>query len=80
MSDAVSKTPKPQLRGLLHNQIKRNLIWACGMCFVAAVAQKFLVNDHRQNIYAEFYKKYDINKEFNKIRNKGLFDSCEPDN
>jgi cytochrome c oxidase subunit 6c len=44
------------------------------------VAQKIFVNDHRQQVYAEFYKNYDINKEFNRIRNKGLFDSCEPDN
>lgn len=67
------------------------------MCFTAAVAQKIFVNDHRQQVYAEFYKykiavvsteftnrfrcrNYDINKEFNRIRNKGLFDSCEPDN
>ncbi|XP_044263864.1 cytochrome c oxidase subunit 6C-1-like [Tribolium madens] len=79
MSDSVSKAAKPQLRGLLHNQIKRNLIVAIGMCITAAVAQKIFVNDHRKQVYAEFYKNYDINKEFNRIRNKGLFDSCEPD-
>ncbi|CAH1366435.1 unnamed protein product, partial [Tenebrio molitor] len=47
---------------------------------VGAFAQKILVDDHRKNVYVEFYKNYNINKEFNKIRNKGLFDSCEPDN
>lgn len=56
MSDTVSKAPKPQLRGLLHSQIKRNIWVAVAMCFTAAVAQKFLINDHRKQVYAEFYK------------------------
>ncbi|RZC36257.1 cytochrome c oxidase subunit 6C-1, partial [Asbolus verrucosus] len=79
MADKVSKVVKPQLRGLLHNQIRMNLIVAGVMCFAAAVAQKVFVNDNRKKVYGEFYKNYDIEKEFDRMRNKGLFDSCEPD-
>ncbi|XP_066253557.1 cytochrome c oxidase subunit 6C-like [Euwallacea similis] len=72
----VSTVTKPQLRGLLRSQIKLNLLAALGMCTVAAVAMKFLYNDKRKELYAQFYKNYDINKEFEKMRAKGLFDSC----
>ncbi|KAJ8944941.1 hypothetical protein NQ318_013089 [Aromia moschata] len=80
MAGEVSKAAKPQLRGLLRSQIKRNIILAACVATAAAVAQKFLYNDERKKVYAEFYKTYDIEKSFNQIRNKGLFDSCEPDN
>ncbi|CAG9836327.1 unnamed protein product [Diabrotica balteata] len=76
----VSKTTKPQLRGLLAGQIKWNIIIATTTAVAAAIAQKVFVNDQRKKDYAEFYRTYDIEKSFNQIRNKGLFDSCEPDN
>ncbi|CAH0559687.1 unnamed protein product [Brassicogethes aeneus] len=79
MSGAVSKANKPQMRGLLQSQIKRNLVFAIGLCTAAAVLQKVFYNDGRKRAYSEFYKTYDIEKAFNQIRNKGLFDSCEPD-
>ncbi|XP_056642561.1 cytochrome c oxidase subunit 6C-2-like [Diorhabda carinulata] len=75
----VSKAVKPQLRGLLAGQIKRNIIFAAAVATLAAIAQKIFVNDNRKRAYAEFYRTYDIEKSFNEIRNKGLFDSCEPD-
>lgn len=56
MSDTVTKVSKPQLRSLLHNQIKRNLIVAVGMCIVAAVSQKIFINDARKERFANFYK------------------------
>ncbi|XP_023027289.1 cytochrome c oxidase subunit 6C [Leptinotarsa decemlineata] len=80
MSGAVGKAAKPQLRGLLQSQIKVNILLAAGVATAAAVLQKVFVNDERKRVYAEFYKNYDIEKAFNQIRNKGLFDSCEPDN
>lgn len=56
MSGAVANLKKPQLRGLLHSQIKRTLIIAIGLSIVAGVAQKFLVSEPRKRQYAEFYK------------------------
>lgn len=75
----ISKVAKPQLRGLLAGQIKKNIIFAAAVATVAAIAQKILVNDNRKRAYAEFYRTYDIEKAFNEMRNKGLFDSCEAD-
>lgn len=56
MSGAVAKVNKPQLRGLLRKQIGINIAVATGLCFIAAVAQKFLYNDVRVQKYADFYK------------------------
>lgn len=56
MADKVSNVAKPQLRGLLQSQIKKNLFVAIGLCVVVGVAQKIFVNDARKAKYAEFYK------------------------
>ncbi|KAK9873865.1 hypothetical protein WA026_002222 [Henosepilachna vigintioctopunctata] len=68
--------PKPQLRGLLQSQIKKNLIIATAIAFTAVGLQKVFINDERKKVYAEFYKNYNIEAEFEKMRAKGLFDSC----
>lgn len=56
MSGAVTKAGKPVLRGLLHNQIKKNLIVGISLCITAGVVMKFAVNDPVKARYAEFYK------------------------
>lgn len=73
------KYPRPQLRGLLLKQIKRNLTITLPLVAFIGLCYKTLHNDRNKKIYADFYRNYDINAEFNKIRNHGLFDSCEPD-
>ncbi|XP_017771568.1 PREDICTED: cytochrome c oxidase subunit 6C-1 [Nicrophorus vespilloides] len=78
MADSVANVKKPVLRGLLHSQIKRNLGAAIVLSIVSGIALKYLVNEPRKAQYAEFYKTYDIEKEFNEMRNKGVFDSCKP--
>lgn len=52
----VSKVSKPQLRGLLAGQIKKNILFAAGVATLAAVIQKVFVNDAKKNQYAAFYK------------------------
>ncbi|KAJ8925889.1 hypothetical protein NQ315_009741 [Exocentrus adspersus] len=79
MSEVSPKVAKPQLRGLLHTQIKKNLLLTGISVVVAAVYMRFVFGDQRKRNYAEFYKNYDIDKEFDRMRNKGLFESCEPD-
>lgn len=54
--DAVAKIKKPQLRGLLHSQIKTNLYVGIGLCIIGGVAWKFLISDPRKARFAEFYK------------------------
>lgn len=56
MSGAVGKVVKPQLRGLLHDQIKKNLAFAFLVAGAVAFAQKIFINDERKRVYAEFYK------------------------
>lgn len=56
MSGAVSKVVKPQLRGLLHQQIKKNILIAFIVAGTVATLQKIFINDERKRVYAEFYK------------------------
>lgn len=56
MGDSVARVNKPQMRGLLHASIKRNLIISLVLAGASAVAFKVLVGDARKKKYAEFYK------------------------
>ncbi|KAJ3648649.1 hypothetical protein Zmor_020437 [Zophobas morio] len=78
MADEVTKIPKPKMRGLLMDQIKRNLILTFINMIISGLAFKFGYVERRKKIYADFYKNYDIECEFHRIRRKGLFDSCDP--
>ncbi|CAH1640784.1 unnamed protein product [Spodoptera littoralis] len=73
---AVSTASKPMMRGLLNAQIKRNLIVSLVLAGISAVAVKQLVGNERKRKYAEFYRTYDAEKEFEEMRKKGLFQSC----
>ncbi|XP_068625115.1 cytochrome c oxidase subunit 6C-like [Battus philenor] len=73
---AVSTTTKPVMRGLLNNVIKRNLIVALSLAGISGFAFKQLVGNERKRRYAEFYRTYDAEKEFEEMRKKGLFQSC----
>ncbi|XP_066999677.2 cytochrome c oxidase subunit 6C [Anabrus simplex] len=79
MADTVQKIPKPQLRGLLNSQIKMNLPIAIGLAAVSGILFKVLVGDARKKRYAEFYRNYDAEAEFHRMRNRGLFQGAEPD-
>ncbi|XP_044745900.1 cytochrome c oxidase subunit 6C-like [Coccinella septempunctata] len=77
MTDATAKVyPRPQLKGLLKRQIGRNLIGLAIFTTTTVVAMKIFYNDKNKRDYAEFHKNYDIDKEFERMRKKGLFDSC----
>ncbi|XP_045137579.1 cytochrome c oxidase subunit 6C-1-like [Portunus trituberculatus] len=70
---------KPVMRGLLTAQIKKNLIVATGLSVISVFAWKVFFQAPRKQAYADFYKTYDAQKEFDRIRNLGLFQSCRPD-
>ncbi|XP_071054319.1 cytochrome c oxidase subunit 6C-1-like [Onthophagus taurus] len=78
MSGAVSRAARPEMRRLLHNQIKKNLIVSIGLCVVAGVGQYFLINAPAKERYVKFFSTYNIEAEFNRMKNLGLFDSCGP--
>ncbi len=53
---AVATLAKPKMRGLLTDQIKKNLLIAGILSFGAMFTYKFLVADKRKTAYAEFYR------------------------
>lgn len=53
---AVSTIAKPQMRGLLNNVIKRNLIVALALSGFAGFLTKQLLGNPRKKRYAEFYR------------------------
>ncbi|XP_034826610.1 cytochrome c oxidase subunit 6C-like [Maniola hyperantus] len=73
---AVSTIAKPEMRGLLNTVIKRNLIISLALAGFAGFLTKQLVSNPRKKRYAEFYRTYDAEKEFEEMRKKGLFQSC----
>lgn len=77
MSEAVAKQTKPQLRGLFHAQLRTNLITTFALVAGSGITFYLLHNRRHKNRIAEYYKNYDIDKEFDEIRSKGLFQSCD---
>ncbi|KAF2892487.1 hypothetical protein ILUMI_13706 [Ignelater luminosus] len=74
----MSAVAKPELRRLLYNQIKTNLIVSIGLGIVGGIVYKIFICDARKAKYSEFYRNYDIDKEFERIKSTGVFDSCPP--
>ncbi|XP_072947967.1 cytochrome c oxidase subunit 6C-like [Epargyreus clarus] len=73
---AVSVASKPVMRNLLHSNIKKNIIIALSLAGFCGFTFKQVVGNERKRKYAEFYRTYDAEKEFEEMRKKGLFQSC----
>jgi cytochrome c oxidase subunit 6c len=73
---SVQKLPKPQLRGLLASSMKFHLPAAFTLSAVATVLFKMFYVDDRKAKYAQFYKNYDAEKDFERMRKAGVFKSC----
>ncbi|EDV98834.1 cytochrome c oxidase subunit 6C-1 [Drosophila grimshawi] len=73
---ATSSAAGPVLRGLHNATIKRNLAVALGLTAIVTVAFQIMVNDPKKTAYVEFYKKYDANKSFERMKAAGRFQSC----
>ncbi|XP_026860800.1 cytochrome c oxidase subunit 6C-1 [Electrophorus electricus] len=70
--------PKPIMRGLLAKRLRFHLPIACIMALLAGATFKFTVAEPRKQAYADFYKKYDSMKDFNAMREAGVFESVRP--
>ncbi|XP_040060905.1 cytochrome c oxidase subunit 6C [Gasterosteus aculeatus] len=70
--------PKPLMRGLLGKRLRFHLPIAFGLSLVAAIAFKYGVTEPRKKAYADFYKQYDAVKEFNAMKEAGVFESVQP--
>ncbi|KAL8181851.1 UNVERIFIED_CONTAM: Cytochrome c oxidase subunit 6C [Gekko kuhli] len=69
---------KPQMRGLLASRLKKHLIAVSILSVGIIFGFKFGVSDPRKRAYAEFYKNYDAAKEFEAMREAGVFQSAPP--
>ncbi|XP_075222704.1 cytochrome c oxidase subunit 6C-like [Lycorma delicatula] len=76
---AVTKLPKPQMRRLFESQVKMQLGIAFVASLVSGLAFKILVKDKRSERYANFYKDYDCQEHFERMRRRGVFDSVPAD-
>ncbi|XP_036387571.1 cytochrome c oxidase subunit 6C-1 [Megalops cyprinoides] len=70
--------PKPVMRGLLGKRLRFHLPIAFSLSLIAAAAFKFAVTEPRKQAYADFYKQYDAMKEFNAMKEAGVFESVRP--
>ncbi|XP_029006887.1 cytochrome c oxidase subunit 6C-1 [Betta splendens] len=70
--------PKPMMRGLLAKRTRIVLPMAFVSCGGLALFYKYVVGERRKRTYAEFYKNYDATKDFNAMREAGVFDSVQP--
>lgn len=57
-------------------QTRRNIILAIGASLFAGLL-KYMHNLHKKKVVADFYANYDIEKEFNIMVEKGVFQSVE---
>jgi len=73
MSGAVTKLAKPALRGFHLKEIKRNVGLATVGASVVSVAWYWFVNKARRDNYASFYKNYDAEAEFQRMKAAGVF-------
>ncbi|XP_029447646.1 cytochrome c oxidase subunit 6C [Rhinatrema bivittatum] len=75
---STSLLTKPQMRGLLAKRLRFHMIGAFLVSIGVATAYKFAVAEPRKKAYADFYKNYNAAKEFEAMREAGIFQSVQP--
>lgn len=69
---------RPQLRGLLKGQLLRHVIAVSGLSVITVGLAKHFLKDARIKAYEDFYKNYDAEKDFERMRDAGVFRSVKP--
>ncbi|KFM75353.1 Cytochrome c oxidase subunit 6C, partial [Stegodyphus mimosarum] len=71
-SASVQKLSKPQLRGLFRSFIRKHIAIAlvCGM--LTSVAWKYGILEPRKRAYAEFYRTYDAEADYQRMMKAGV--------
>ncbi|XP_060248867.1 cytochrome c oxidase subunit 6C-2 isoform X1 [Meriones unguiculatus] len=69
--------PKPQMRGLLAKRLRVHIVGAVIVALGVAASYKFGVAERRKKAYADFYRNYDSMKDFEEMRNAGIFQSVK---
>ncbi|KAM9307595.1 cytochrome c oxidase subunit 6C [Gastrophryne carolinensis] len=70
--------PKPQMRGLLAKRLRFHIFGAFAVSLGVVALYKFGVAEPRKRAYANFYKNYDAVKEFEAMRDAGVFQGVRP--
>jgi len=68
----------PVMRGMLKNQLKRDFAVTVVLCVTSVLTVKHFMKDRRAKVYEEFYKNFDADKEFIRMREAGVFNSVAP--
>ncbi|NXU62967.1 CX6C2 oxidase, partial [Horornis vulcanius] len=66
------------MRGLLARRMKIHLLGAFLVSMASAALYKFGVAEPRKRAYAEFYKNYDLMKDFEAMKAAGVLESAPP--
>ncbi|XP_072266950.1 cytochrome c oxidase subunit 6C [Pyxicephalus adspersus] len=69
---------KPQMRGLLAKRLRFHIVGAFVVSLSVVALYKFGVAEPRKRAYANFYKNYDAVKEFEAMRDAGVFHGVRP--
>ncbi|XP_069815984.1 cytochrome c oxidase subunit 6C [Dendropsophus ebraccatus] len=69
---------KPQMRGLLAKRLRFHIIGSFVFSLSVVALYKFGVAEPRKRAYANFYKNYDAVKEFEAMRDAGVFQGVSP--
>ncbi|XP_033106444.1 cytochrome c oxidase subunit 6C-1-like [Anneissia japonica] len=69
---------RPKMRGLLQAALKKHFLIGCTLAIASAYATKVYMLDSRKAAYQAFYKDYDMMKDFERMRDLGVFHSVKP--
>ncbi|KAK2093627.1 Cytochrome c oxidase subunit 6C [Saguinus oedipus] len=68
---------KPQMRGLLARRLRIHMVGAFLVSLGVAALYKFAVAEPRKKAYADFYKNYSPEKDFEEMKKAGIFRSIK---
>ncbi|XP_005112777.1 cytochrome c oxidase subunit 6C [Aplysia californica] len=66
---------KPVLRNLLLSKTKRDFVIALTVSIAVAMSYKFGVQEQRRQKFENFYKTYDVEKDYARMKKAGVFQS-----
>ncbi|KAI0989312.1 hypothetical protein GJ496_007700 [Pomphorhynchus laevis] len=73
------RPPEALLRGPLAYNFKRAALWIFIIPLSIAYSYKYFVADKRKQKYEDFWKIYDFERDFRRMRNAGVFQSVQPE-
>ncbi|CAF3731723.1 unnamed protein product [Rotaria sp. Silwood1] len=72
-----SSAGRPVLKNLTRARVPRAGLIGCSLAVVAALACKFLVSDRHKRQISSFYKTYDPERDYARMKAAGVFKSLE---